>query len=68
MQLATLYIATTVIFLLGLDAIMLNFHMQPLLQPPYRRDAGRKHPYRPCRPVLFGLYRGADIPSSLGPR
>ncbi|MDZ7906507.1 MAG: DUF2177 family protein [Cypionkella sp.] len=31
MQLATLYIATTVIFL-GLDAIMLNFHMQPLFQ------------------------------------
>jgi uncharacterized membrane protein len=31
MQLATLYIATTAIFLL-LDALMLNFHMQPLFQ------------------------------------
>lgn len=29
MQLATLYISTTVIFL-ALDAVMLNFHMQPL--------------------------------------
>jgi uncharacterized membrane protein len=31
MQLATLYLSTAVIFLL-LDAIMLNFHMQPLFQ------------------------------------
>jgi uncharacterized membrane protein len=31
MQLATLYISTVVIFLL-LDALMLNFHMQPLFQ------------------------------------
>jgi uncharacterized membrane protein len=31
MQLVTLYLSTTVIFLV-LDALMLNFHMQPLFQ------------------------------------